>query len=266
MASNNNEVKTSFLGKTGECGLVLYANPFENGKKFYGRFESDHLSNENVIARIQKKNPGADEIIINASESYIKREIIDAVSEGKSVSVIGLGTFSLCVSGSVANDSSAEVSEMAIGIRFTPSQELKDAAASVKIGKVVFSDTAPVISKIVNWFTGESTAELTEGKNVVLEGKRLKIGDETSGLFLAPVDSSGNADDDESLWTDCTSLVRQNLPKKIDFYLPSSAKAGDKFRIVIKSNYLNGSSKRKVNIYTYSDVVTIVSEKAQAAG
>ena len=56
---------------------------------------------------------------------------------------------------------------------------------------------------------------------------------------------------------DCTSLVRQNTPKKIDFYLPSEATEGSSYRIVIKSNYVNGTTKRKEPVYTYNDVVTV---------
>lgn len=257
-AKNKDEVKTSFNDKAGEGGLVLYANHLEKGKNFYALFESEHLSNENVIARVQKKNPGTDEIIIGTSESYVKREILSAISEAKSVSLLGLGTLSICVSGSVADDSASEVSELSLGVRFTPSSELKEAVSKVKISKVVFSDTAPVVSKIFDWFTGKESLELTEGKSVVLEGKRLKIGDDESGLFLAPVDADGGASDDESLWTDCTELVRQNKPSRLEFYLPASAKAGSSYKIVIKSNYLNGTSKRKKHMYTYSDVVTVV--------
>lgn len=122
---------------------------------------------------------------------------------------------------------------------------------------MVLSDTAPSISRIVNWFTGEESTTLSFGKNVVLEGKRLKLGEEDSGIYLAPVDEKGDVSDEESSWIDCTSLVRQNTPKKIDFYLPAEAADGASYRIVIKSTYVNGSSKRKEPVYTYSDVVTM---------
>ena len=52
------EIKTSFNGKDGSGGLTLYATPFGTGKKFYGRFERDVLSMENLVSRVQQKNPG----------------------------------------------------------------------------------------------------------------------------------------------------------------------------------------------------------------
>lgn len=55
------EIKTTFNGKYGNGGLTLYVNPFGTGKKFYGRFERDVLSMENLISRVQEKNPGTDE-------------------------------------------------------------------------------------------------------------------------------------------------------------------------------------------------------------
>lgn len=85
------ELKTSFSNKDGNGGLILYANPFGTGKKFYGRFERDSLSMENLLSRIQEKNPGADEIIIQAGVSYLKREILAAIKERKAVNLLDLG-------------------------------------------------------------------------------------------------------------------------------------------------------------------------------
>lgn len=252
------EIKTSFNGKDGNGGLTLYANPFGTGKKFYGRFERDVLSMENLVSRVQQKNPGADEIIINTGISYIKREILAALKEGKAVNLLDLGELYIGASGSVASDSASDISEMSLTVKFSASQVLKESISNVSIGKVVLSDTAPAITKIFNWFTGEESTTLTAGKNVILEGKRLKLGtDENCGLFLASADEKGEVSDDESSWIDCTTLVRQNTPKKIDFYLPDTAVSGTAYRIVIKSNYVNGSTKRKEPVYTYSDVITV---------
>lgn len=252
------EIKTSFNGKDGNGGLTLYANPFGTGKKFYGRFERDVLSMENLVSRVQQKNPGADEIIINTAISYIKREILAALKEGKAVNLMDLGELYIGASGSVASDSASDVQDLSLCVKFSASQILKDSIANVTIGKVVLSDTAPAINKIFNWFTGQESTTLTAGKNVVLEGKRLKLGsDENCGLFLAAADEKGEVSDDEATWLDCTELVRVNTPKKIDFYLPDAATTGSTYRIVIKSNYVNGTTKRKEPVYTYSDVVTV---------
>lgn len=251
------EIKTTFNSKDGNGGLKLYANPFGTGKKFYGRFERDILSMENLVSRIQQKNPGADEIIINTSISYIKREILAALKEGKAVNLLDLGELYIGATGSVASDSATDIADISLAVKFSSSQLLKDSIAKVSIGSVVFSDTAPAINKIINWFTGKESNTLTEGKNVVLEGKRLKLGTSESGLFLAPADEKGEISDDESTWLDCTDLVRQNTPKKIDFYLPENASNGSSYRIVIKSNYVNGYTKRKEPMYTYSEVVTV---------
>ena len=252
------ELKTSFSGKDGNGGLTLYANPFGTGKKFYGRFERDVLSMENLVSRVQEKNPGADEIIINTGISYIKREILAALKEGKAVNLLDLGELYIAATGSTASDSKTDISDLSLTVKFSASTVLRESIANVSIGKIMLSDTAPAITKIFNWFTGEESTTLSAGKNVILEGKRLKLGNENSGLFLAQVDEKGEvSSDDETTWIDCTSLVRQNTPKKIDFYLPSEATEGSSYRIVIKSNYVNGTTKRKEPVYTYSDVVTV---------
>ena len=251
------EIKISFNEKTGNGGLTLYANPFGTGKKFYGRFERDVISMENLVSRVQQKNPGADEIIINTAISYIKREILAALKQGLAVNLLDLGELYIAATGSTASDSAKDVSDISLSVKFSASQLLKESITDVSIGKVVFSDTAPAITKIFNWFTGKESSVLTAGKNVILEGKSLKLGTSASGLFLAPVDEKGDVSDNEAEWINCTDLVRQNTPKKIDFYLPDEAVPGDTFRIVIKSNYINGTTERKQSTFTYSDVVTI---------
>lgn len=253
------EIKTAFNGKDGTGGLTLYVNPFGTGKKFYGRFDRDIIKVENLVSRIQEKNPGADEIIINTGLSYIKREILAALKEGKAVNLLDLGELYIAASGSTAGDSATDIADLTLSVKFSPSPLLKESISNVSIKKTVFSDTAPAITKIFNWFTGKETTELSAGKNVILEGKRLKLGtDETSGLYLASVDEKGDISDDETTWINCTSLVRQNTPKKIDFYLPDTASVGSSYRIVIVSNYVNGTTKRKTPQYTYSDIVTVV--------
>lgn len=93
--------------------------------------------------------------------------------------------------------------------------------------------------------------------SVVNAGEKFPDQGEDRGLFLAPVDEKGEVSDEESNWINCTNLVRQNTPKKIDFYLPSQVTDGSSYRIVVKSNYINGSTKRKKPVYTYSDIVTV---------
>lgn len=213
---------------------------------------------ENLVNRIQVKNPGTDEIIINTGISYLKREILAALKEGKAVNLLDLGELYIAATGSTASDSKTDISDLSLAVKFSASQVLRESIANVSIGKIMLSDTAPAINKIFNWFTGEESSTLTAGKNVILEGKRLKLGaDKNSGLFLAPADEKGEISDDETLWLNCTSLVRQNTPKKIDFYLPATVTDGSSYRIVIKSNYVNGTTKRKEPVYTYSDVVTV---------
>ena len=159
------------------------------------------------------------------------------------MNLLDLGELYIGASGSVASDSASDVQDLTLCVKFSASQILKDSIANVTIGKVVLSDTAPAINKIFNWFTGEESTTLTAGKNVILEGKRLKLGsDENCGLFLAPTDEKGEVSDDETSWLSCTT---------------DSASPGSAYRIVIKSNYVNGTNKRKEPTYTYSEVVTV---------
>ena len=42
-----------------------------------------------------------------------------------------------------------------------------------------------------------------------------------------------------------------------DGNLPDSLTTGSAYRIVVKSNYINGTNKRKEPVYTYSEIVTV---------
>ena len=125
------EIKTNFDGKDGKGDLKLYANPLGKGRKFYGRFKRDVMSMENIVSRVQEKNPGTDSIILNTGMSYIKREILKVLKEGKAVNLLDLGELYIAAIGTTASDSANDLSEISLCVKFTASRLLRKTSKEI---------------------------------------------------------------------------------------------------------------------------------------
>lgn len=251
------EIKTSFNDKNGVGAVTLRANSLGKGKKFVAYFDRNVMSIEHLLANIKKKNPSADEIAINTSISYLKREILDTLKEGKAVNLLDLGVLYISASGSVANDSATEISALELAAKFTPSQIVKDAVSQVKIGKVTIANFDANITKIIDFFSGKESDELHIGKNVIIEGKKLKLGESNSGVYLAPISESGEMNTDSATWIDCSRLVRESTKSKINFFIPDDTAEG-RYRIVVKTSYTGSKDERKEPLYAYSEIISAI--------
>lgn len=255
----NNNLSTNFSDTTGAGQISLYENPFKNGVKYYGKFNRTVVDVSNLIARLEKNVSGKNLIVVEETIKLVKKEIIDALSRGETVSFGGLGTFYIAPICGFESTSDTG-SDVKLTVKFLPSAELKASVKNVKIKKSDTVDTSPTIENITDGRTGKSFDDddfaLTAGMNVVVTGTRLKVAGENSGVFLAPVDAQDALVSDEGQWLKSDRIAR-NLPKTLDFYLPSTAKAGTKYRIVIRTSYSKSSVMLKKHIDVVSGVVTV---------
>lgn len=258
---NTKDFSTEFNDTLGEGEVSLYPNPFNNGAKFYGKFNRTKVDTMTLISRLGKNGSGKNLIATKETLTLIKKEVMDALSDGETVEFIGLGTFYIAPVGGFSGTSD-DTSDQKFTVKFTPSAELRSCVKDLKIKKAEVKDTSPTIENITDQYTGKNFGEqefaLTAGKNIVVTGKRLKIMGENDGVYLAPVDAQDAVVSDEGQWLKSNRIAR-NLPKTIDFYLPDGVKAGTKYRIVIRTSYCNGNTVRK----THTDIVSgIVTAKA----
>lgn len=251
-------VDTNFSDTNGMGEVKLYVNNLPSGKRFYGRFDRATVDMKTLIARIKEKGTATSKIDMLAVVGHVKEEIVAAVKNGEAVNLMDLGTVFISPVGSVNSTSGDE--EMSLTVKFTPSTLLKDAVREVKIKDRKQQDTSPVIENVYDQFSKKNlTAEdfsLSAKKAVTLTGTKLKVAGENGGVFLAPVDATDAIVTDTGQWLK-SPVIDSNLPKRVVFYMPEEAKAGTKYRIVLRTSYSNGKTLRKEAVLVQSDVVTV---------
>lgn len=249
-------IQTTFADSSKNGRITLYVNPFNNGSEYYGRFERNTVNTANLIARIQKKQVGTNELAVNQITGLLKEEILEAIRSGESVNVMDLGTFYISTNAKF-NGTSIEQSDKPLCVKFTPSQLVQNAVEDIQIKNVTIATTEPQITSITDQLTGNTDKTLTAKMNVLIEGNRIKIGGDKSGVFLCPLDENQDIVKDESLWISCPRLIK-NTNSKVEFYLGASALPDTSYKILLRTYYLNGSTQLKTSREVTSDVVTIL--------
>ena len=258
----SNTTVIDYEDSDGKGTVTLVANPFENGSKFYAKFDRTTVTIDHLIARIQKKDVGTNAIVAKHIASLFKAEILEALSRGEAVNVLDLGTLFITTNGTVKGDTPETASIPGWQVKFTCSKVTNNAVASLGIKKIVMSATGPVFGAMTDLFTDEETAEFTAGKAVRIEGDRLKIAGDEGGVFFAPATEKGDAVSDESQWIKVENLIR-NRAKILEFFLPVSLAVDTPYCIVLKTNSTKGNMTKKSYSAVSSGIVMIKNERSE---
>ena len=240
----------------GKGTVTLVANPFENGGKFYAKFDRTTVNIDHLIARIQKKEVGTNAIMAKHMASLFKAEILEALSRGEAVNVLDLGTLYIKTNGTIKGDTPETASIPGFQVKFTCSKVTNNAVSALGIKKIVMSATTPVIGTMTDLFTDEETSEFTAGKAVRIEGDRLKVMGDEGGVFFAPATDKGIPVADEGQWIKVDKLIH-NRSKVLEFFLPASLVSDTPYCIVIKTNSTKGNTTRKSYSVVSSGIVTV---------
>ncbi|MBQ0050669.1 MAG: DUF4469 domain-containing protein [Treponema sp.] len=248
-------LQTKFEDSEKNGTITLYANPFNNGSKYYGRFDRTTVNTNTLIARIQNKKAGTNELALQQAAGFLKEEILAAIRSGEAVNVMDLGILFITANGKFNGTVLLPNEKPLLSVKFTPSQLVQSAVENIQIKEVKFSTQAPVIAKITDQFTGSTEGVLSAEKSVLLEGTRLKVSGEGSGIFLCPLDEDGNIINDKDTWCEC-SVITRNTQKYLEFYLPNDATPEVPYKILIRT-YNSGNGSSKTIKESYSSTITI---------
>ena len=255
----SNTTVIDYTDSDGKGTVTLVANPFENGGKYYAKFDRTTVNIDHLIARIQKKEVGTNAIMAKHMASLFKAEILEALSRGEAVNLFDLGTLYITTSGKVKGDTPETATIPGFQVKFTSAKVTNDAVASLGIKKIVMSDTSPIIDTMTDLFTGETTTEFTAGKSIRIEGTRLKIAGDDGGVFFAIATEKGEPVTDETQWIKVPKLIR-NVSKTLEFFLPDSLVPGTEYCIVLKTSSTKGNTTKKSYSVTISSVITVKDE------
>ena len=198
-----------------------------------GRVSRNTVNIDNLITEICEKNPAYNEYELKKFAKDLKAGILSNLSNAKSVNLLDLGTLYIALSGGmkIAPKTASEISSLTV--KFSPSKTLTESVGKIEIDKIVYTDSAPLISKVKCLWEGLTEKAVKSGKLVSITGSRLKLEGAECGLYFCPVDENGEAEADETKWLKC--VVTRNLPKTLEAYVPDNLTPGEKYAVAIKT-------------------------------
>ena len=236
-------LQTSFNDVEAQGKIVLFKNHLGKGNSYYGRFDRKTVSTRTLIARIQARKAGTNELNVQEIAGFLKEEILAALRNGEAVNVMDLGTMFISARGT--SDGGSLVTrdgDSPLKVRFTPSRLVQETVGNIRVTDIRTADEGMSIASVTDRFTGEENGTVSRGKEVTLRGRLLKLGGEGCGVFLCPLGGDGKPADDEALWLECP-VITENSSGRLSFYVPDGAEDGGKYRLLVRTKYSRTKGK-----------------------
>lgn len=239
----------------GRVSVKMQKNQFskEGAESFYGKVERYTYSTQNILDAMSESLPLVDAGTVASVLNAYANTLIKILASGNAAKFGELGTFYIAGKGAVGSGSD----KPALTVKFSASRTLKEAAQNIEIASSEYAEPSGVIASVVDVSTGKTDGTLTANGSVLVEGSNLKVGGDSSGVWIAPCAENGKASTDESTWIKIQSALIFNQPSKLLFALPENI-SGGKYRIVVRTRYAGRAGyERKYLIEAISDTVEI---------
>ena len=229
-------IASEFKNSTNKISVSIRKLVYEETETFVGRVSRNTVNIDNLITEICEKNPAYNEYELKKFAKDLKTGILSNLSNAKSVNLLDLGTLYIALSGGmkIAPKTASEISSLTV--KFSPSKTLIESVEKLEIDKIVYADSAPLISSVKCLWENLAEKTVKSGKLISITGNRLKLEGTESGLYFCPVNENGKAETNETKWLKC--VVTRNLPKTLDAYVPDNLTSGEKYAIAIKTRPL----------------------------
>lgn len=258
---------TPYTDHDNVINVVLHQNQFSDDENsYYGRVTRNTVTLEQLIKGIlddnENTNTGLNAYILNFAMDRMKARILAEIKAGNAVSLLGLGTVYLTLKGSFTVDAGnidvSAVKGKELAVAFCPSTDLQNAVSQLKVGSVSVGLRAPAINAVINSATKSADKKLSVGKCAELQGNRLKVYGDGSGIFFVPVDSEGKSETDESKWIQVPDEnIIKNYPKSLIFQIPDTISAESKYLLAVRTLYSGGNTTLKAPVTGFSSVIEI---------
>ncbi len=227
------KIEQEFTNSSNKVSISIRKMAFSDSEMFYGHVSRNTVNIDNMISSICEKVPSYDKYELKRFAKDLKAEIRANLSNGKSVNLLDLGTLYIALSGGmkVAPKTASEVSVLTV--KFSPAKPLIETVAKIEIDKIVYVDSAPLISSVSCLWKDAEAGTVLVNKIVRITGTKMKIEGQEGGVFFCPVDSNGEATSQESEWI--SAVVTRNLPKTVEVYAPENLEVGQKYVLCIKT-------------------------------
>lgn len=227
------QIEQEFTSSTNKVSVSIQKSTFAENETFFGRISRNTVNIDNLISSICEKIPSYDKYELKRFAKDLKTEVQASLAGGKSVNLLDLGTLYIALSSGmkVAPKTASEISSLTV--KFSPSKVLTESVSKIEIDKIVYVNSSPLISSLECLWEGLSEQTVMIGKIVRITGSKLKIEGENGGVFFCGVDSAGNPETDETKWI--KTVVTRNLPKTLEFYVPSNLETEKKYAVAVKT-------------------------------
>lgn len=256
MALSAQNLVDSIENPNGHVSVRLQRNLFSKNAsdRYFGRAIRNTHTVGNVLQLVADKVPHLDTGTVYSVCDALEQVIMDVLSQGNSVNCLNLGEFYIACTGTT----DGKTTMPGITVKFTPSERTKNAISKITVEQEAYAEPKAVISYIQDIDTGLKDGTLTEKGSVRINGKKLCIGGEGSGIWFAPVENSTYTIDESGAdWTQVSAALSENKPGSLLFPLPKTLAKG-KYRIVFKTKCPTSlHSERKELVTSISDVVEI---------
>ena len=129
--------------------ISLRKNCFsQTDNSYIGAVKRNTVTVENLIASAAESNSGVDSYTLQHSAYVLEDESLKALRAGNAVNLLGLGTLYITIDGSVEGDNADSSSVAGFKLGFTPSTKAQNILSSLKVDKVVYASSSPVIDVI----------------------------------------------------------------------------------------------------------------------
>lgn len=241
---------------SGHVILRLHENRLSSGGlhdgSYYGRVPRFTFSNQNVLDRMAGELPDMKAGRITDVMTAYTKVLLDVLSSGYAVRFGALGTFYIAPVGLASNPGD----KLPLTVRFSPDAALLSAVSKVEIADSSLAQPSIEFGLVTDVTRAVSDGTLTAGCPVLVEGDRLRIGGEGSGLWIAPAQDDGSFSQDESGWKN-VSVFLYNLPRKLMFTLPDDLAEG-KYVFVLRTKCSGGTKRcRKEMLQGVSQVFSV---------
>lgn len=191
MANATSNLMDSIENPNGRVSVKLQRNYFskDSSDKFVGRAVRNTRTVGNVLQLVADKVPQLDIGTVYSVCDALEKVLTESLGGGNSVKCLNLGIFYIACRGTT----DGKTSSPKITVKFVLSERTKAAIGKLAVLQEAYSPVCATISKITDIDTGESGGALSLNGSVQILGKRLLIGGEGSGIWLAPASGENDA-------------------------------------------------------------------------
>ncbi len=238
-------LQTSFNDVEAQGKIVLFKNYLEKGNAYYGRFDRKTVTTRTLIARIQARKAGTNELNVQEIAGFLKEEILTALRNGEAVNVMDLGTMFISTKGKY-NGSSFVTGDGSkpLQVKFTPSRLAQETIENIRVTDISTADEGMKIRSVSDRFTGMEDSVISMGREILLKGILLKLSDtDGCGVFFCPVDADGNPDMNKSSWIKAP-VITENTSGRLGVYVPEELEEGRSYCMLVRTDYTRRKGKK----------------------